>query len=130
MTAEDLAKILDQSTLAAKLCSNPVLVSVDELKKPVAKSQAVKVQTQEPPSIKQTTGLLLLPPPPSNIIGDSLQVLSATTGEAKGTTKQPTCSTPTSDQHEDTQAEEKDETSEKEESAIQVLVTLPKSSTP
>ena len=50
LTAEDLAKILDQSTLAAKLCSSPILVSVDELQNTVAKKEAVKVKTQEPPS--------------------------------------------------------------------------------
>ena len=64
ITAEDLAKILDQSTLAAKLCSGSILVSVDELQNTVAKIEAVKVKTQEPPSTIQTTGILFLPPPP------------------------------------------------------------------
>ena len=31
LTAKDLKKILDQSTLQAQLCNNPILVSVDEL---------------------------------------------------------------------------------------------------
>ena len=31
LTIEDLKKILDQSTLQAKLCENSVLVSIDEL---------------------------------------------------------------------------------------------------
>ena len=31
LTIEDLKKILDQSTLQARLCENPVMVSVDEL---------------------------------------------------------------------------------------------------
>ena len=30
---EDLKKILDQSTLQARLCENPILVSMDELQK-------------------------------------------------------------------------------------------------
>ena len=33
LTEEDLKKILDQSTLQAKLCDNLVLVSVDEIQK-------------------------------------------------------------------------------------------------
>ena len=31
LTIDDLKKILNQSTLQARLCENPVLVSVDEL---------------------------------------------------------------------------------------------------
>ena len=64
LIAEDLAKILDQSTLATKLCSNVILVNVDELKNTVAKTQVVKVKTQEPPSTIKNTCILFLPPPP------------------------------------------------------------------
>ena len=63
LTIEDLTKILDQSTQAARLCTSPILVSVDELQKSVDKSINVKVKTQEPPKIIQTTRLILLPPP-------------------------------------------------------------------
>ena len=35
MTVEDLKKNLDKSTLQAKLCENPILVSVEELQKVV-----------------------------------------------------------------------------------------------
>ena len=50
LTAEDLKKILDQSTLQARLCENPVLVSVNELQKAVVEITRDKVNTQEPPS--------------------------------------------------------------------------------
>ena len=49
LTTEDLKKILDQSTLQARLCENPVLVSVDELQKAIAEITRDKVNTQEPP---------------------------------------------------------------------------------
>lgn len=50
LTVEDLKKILDQSTLQAKLCENPVLVSVDEFHKVVTNCPWDKVNPQEPPS--------------------------------------------------------------------------------
>lgn len=88
LTAEDLAKILDQSTVAAKLWSNPILVSVDELKNTVAKTQAVKVKTQEPPLTIQTIGILFLPPPPlPSVATDTLQMPSAAAGEVKKTSE-------------------------------------------
>ena len=43
LIAKDLNKILDQYTQQAKLCTNPVLVSVDELQKEVANSTRDKV---------------------------------------------------------------------------------------
>ena len=46
-----MKKILDQSTLQAKLCDNPVLVSVDELQKVVTDVTRDRVNPQEPPSI-------------------------------------------------------------------------------
>ena len=49
LTAEDLKKILDQTTLQAQLCNNPVLVSVEELQKVVADLTRDKVNPQEPP---------------------------------------------------------------------------------
>ena len=82
MIAEDLTKILDQSTQVARLCTRPILVSVDELQKSVVDSKEVKVQIQEPTSIVQTTRLLLLPPPsPPRVVIDTLHVLSAIVGE-------------------------------------------------
>ena len=60
LNIEDLSKILDQSTQQAQLCTNPVLVSVDELQKVVADLKEVKVKTQEPPSTFKTIELLLL----------------------------------------------------------------------
>ena len=45
LTVEDLKKILDQSTLQARLCDNPVLVNVDELHKVVADITRDKVNT-------------------------------------------------------------------------------------
>ena len=51
-----MKKILDQSTLQARLCENLVLVSVDELQKVVAKITRDKVNTHEPLSpIPSTT---------------------------------------------------------------------------
>ena len=73
LTAKDLTKILDQSTQAARLCSSPILVSVDELQKSVVDPKEVKVKTQEPPLTTKTTELLLLPPPsPPKVIIDVL----------------------------------------------------------
>ena len=84
MAVEDLTKILDQSTQQARLCSSPILVSVDELQKSVEKSKEVKVQTQEPPMTTQTTKILLLPSPsPPKVITDALQKLSVAVGEDK-----------------------------------------------
>ena len=78
-------KDLDQSTQVARLCTSPILVSVDELQKLVAASKYVKVKTQEPPLTTQTTRLLFLPPPsPPKVVTDALQVLSVATGEDKG----------------------------------------------
>ena len=37
LTAEDLTKIIDQTTLQAQLCDNPILVSIEELQKSVDK---------------------------------------------------------------------------------------------
>ena len=51
LTEDDLKKILDQSTLQAKLCDNPILVSIDELQKLVTDTEREKVNPQEPPSI-------------------------------------------------------------------------------
>ena len=64
LTAEDLNKILDQSTQQEKLCTNPVLVSVDELQKVVADTIRDKVNSQELPSIISiaTSVQLLMPP--------------------------------------------------------------------
>ena len=80
LTEEDLSKILDQSTQQARLCTNPVLVSVDVIQKAVADPTRVKVNPQEPPSISKATStkiLLLPPPPPPNTISDNVQMLSA-----------------------------------------------------
>ena len=49
LTAEDLTKILDQTTLQAQLCASPILVSVEEIQKSVDKVKEVKVPPQEPP---------------------------------------------------------------------------------
>ena len=50
LTIEDLKKILHQTTLQSQLCTNLVLVSVEELQKAVAEITKEKVNTQEPPS--------------------------------------------------------------------------------
>ena len=39
LTIDDLTKILDQSTQVARLCSSPILVSVDELEKSVEETK-------------------------------------------------------------------------------------------
>ena len=46
LTTEDISKILDQSTQAVRLCTSPILVSVDELQKLVEKLKEVKVKIQ------------------------------------------------------------------------------------
>jgi hypothetical protein len=50
LTIEDLKKILHQTTLQSELCSNPVLVSGEELQKAMAETTKTKVNPQEPPS--------------------------------------------------------------------------------
>ena len=73
LTAKELSKILDQSTQQARLCTNPLLDSVDENNKVVEDPSRVKVKTQEPPLVSKATTLLLLPPPPpSSIVSDVL----------------------------------------------------------
>ncbi len=132
LTIENLAKNLDQSTQAARLCSSPILVSVDELQKVVVKSKEVKVKTQEPPLITQTTGILFLPPPsPPKVVTDALQVPSAVAvGEDKEKLVQLASTPPTIDSEKEKQIEEKEETRDEEESTIQTLVELPKIGTP
>ena len=81
LTIEDLSKILDQSTQAVRLCSSPILVSVDELQKLVDKLKEVKVSPQEPPKTTQTTVLLLLAPPsPPKSILQALKEMSVVVG--------------------------------------------------
>ena len=50
LTVQDLEKILHQTSLQSELCTNPVLVSVDELQKAIAEITKTRVNTQEPPS--------------------------------------------------------------------------------
>ena len=52
-TTENLKKILHQTSLQAQLCIYPILVSVEELQKDVAKITKEKVNPQEPPSHTQ-----------------------------------------------------------------------------
>jgi hypothetical protein len=54
LTIEDLKKILHQKTLQSQLCTNPILVSVDELQKAVAEITKDKVNPKEPPSQNPT----------------------------------------------------------------------------
>ena len=48
---EELKKILDLSTLQAKLWDNPILVSVEEIQKSMTNSTREEVKTQELPTI-------------------------------------------------------------------------------
>ena len=70
ITIEDLSKIFDQSTQQARLCTNPILVNVDEFKKAIVNPIRVKVKPQRPPfvSIATITQILLLPPPSPTIV--------------------------------------------------------------
>ena len=78
LTADDLSKILDQSTHQAQLCTNPILVSVEELQKSIDKVKEGEVKPQEPPQTTQTTGLSLQPPPsPPRLTMEAHQELSA-----------------------------------------------------
>ena len=84
LTTKDLSKILDQSTQQARLGTNPILVSIDEIHKAVVDPTRVKVKPQEPPSILKATStpLLLLPPPlPLSVTSDTVQMLSVEKGE-------------------------------------------------
>ena len=55
LTAEDLKKVLNQTTLQAQLYTNLVLVSVEELQKAIADITRDKVNLEEPPSHIPTT---------------------------------------------------------------------------
>lgn len=55
LTTEDLKRILHQSTLQAQLCTNLVLVSVDELQKAIVEITREKENTQELPTQPPTT---------------------------------------------------------------------------
>ena len=127
----DLSNILDQSTQLAQLCSSPILVSVDELKKLVDKIKEVKVSSQDPPKTIQTTRLLLLPPPsPPKLVTQALQEPSVASGVDTGISVQTMSTPPTTEREQDKQEEEKEETHDKEESTIQTLVEFPKIGTP
>ena len=79
LIVEDLSKILDQSIQQARLCTNLMLVNVDEIHKVVADPSRVKVEPQEPPSISKATStqlLLLPPPPPPSATSDTIQMSS------------------------------------------------------
>ena len=85
LTIEDLSKILDQSTQVARLCTSPILVSVEELQS-ADKLKEGEVTPQELGQITQTTGLSFLPPPsPPRIAMQANQELSATIGVVTGT---------------------------------------------
>ena len=82
LIVEDLSKILEQSTHQAQLCTNPILVSAEELQKTVDKVKEGEVQPQEPPQVTQTIGLSLIPlPSPPRITMEAHQELSGTVGE-------------------------------------------------
>ena len=86
LTAEDLTKILDQTTLQAQLHANPILVNVEELQKSVDKIKEGEVSPQEQSQITQNTGLSFLPPPsPPRIAMQAHQELSAIAGAVTGT---------------------------------------------
>ena len=79
LTVEDLKRILDQSTQKAILCTDPVLVSIDELQKLVESIVREKVNQQEPPSIISiaTSGQLQIPTVVSSgIVDTTVQKLS------------------------------------------------------
>ena len=80
LTTKDLSKILDQSTQKDRLCTNPVLVSVDVIQKVVVETTRFKVNPQEPPFLSKATStqLLVLPQPPLPIAtSDTIQMPSA-----------------------------------------------------
>ena len=79
----------------------------------------------------QYTGLLLLPPPsPPKSVTQALQEPSTAAGEDKGKIIQSTSTPAAKVTQEDKKEEEEDETKDKDESAIQTLVELPKIGTP
>ena len=51
LTTKDLKKILDQTTLQARLCENPILVSVEKIQKVVIDIIRDKLNIQEPHSV-------------------------------------------------------------------------------
>ena len=53
LTIEDLKQILHQTSLQEQLCVNPILVSVEELKKAIANITKEKLNLEEPPSHTQ-----------------------------------------------------------------------------
>ena len=61
LTIQDLTKILDQSTHQAQLCTNPILVSIEELQKSVDEAKKGEVKSKEPPPATQTTEPSFIP---------------------------------------------------------------------
>ena len=89
------------------------------------------MKTQEPPKIIQTTVILLLPhPSPPKVVTQALQEPSAVAGDDKGKLVQSKSTPPARLIGEEKQTEEKEETKDKEEFAIQTFVELPKIGTP
>ena len=89
------------------------------------------MSSQDPPKTIQTTGLLLLPPPsPPKLVTQTLEEPSATIGVDIGISIQTMSAPLITERGQGKQEEENEETQEKEESAIQTLVELPKIRTP
>lgn len=73
---EDLKKILDQSTLQTKLCDNPVLISVDEIKKSESMTAGEEVKTQE--TITITPQVTSVQPSPPLVVYQRKEIESGT----------------------------------------------------
>ena len=147
MTTEDLRKILHQTTLQSQLCTNPILVSVEELQKVVDEINKEKVNTQEPPS-QIPTATSEKPQEQqaqdASAKADSTVIVSSTTKEQdKEKIGQKDTSTPTAkiqgapplitiiDQGRSEEDKEDEKTpKEREHESIQILVNFPTTSTP
>ena len=137
LNAEDLKKILHQTTLQSELCTNPVLVSVEELQRAMAEIKKKKVNPQEPPSQISTA---TTDQPTEKVDKETpAKVDASATQDLQGQkdTSVSTAQTQSAfpritivDQGRREQFNEGESPKEKEEQVIQILANLPKSGTP
>ena len=133
-----MKKILDQSTLQARLWENLVLVSVEELQKAIAHITRHKVNTKEPscaiPLATSAQPLVQIVDDASIMVGTQtspMWVLEAQIGQTEVSILEiQTQGAGQISLIDQAKSEEKDIPKEKEQETIQLLVNLPTSSSP
>ena len=132
LTAEDLKKILHQTSMQSELCNNPVLVSVEELQKATAEITKSRVNTQEPPSqaIAEQTQEQPEKETPAELTTEKGQQEQRDTSVSTTQTQGVLPSITIIDKGTSDQVNEGENPKEKEQQVIQILANLPKTGTP